>query len=406
MRPRLIVRLPAAPAQAPTWVLTDAQGRPEGSSVSGNAEGMAQAARGREVVALLPGMEVLLTRAVVPTQNRGRLARVVPYALEDQLTADVEKLHFGIGRADTEGAVTAAVVDRDYLRTTLDTLEADGLEVRQAYAETLAVPRHEDAWTLLLDGDGFLLRTGEQTGLAGDMENLELLLDAALQEAGEAAPPRLMVYHPPGRPPTLSASAPEPEFQVVADTTALLAGHLDARTAIALRTGSFASTPARQMLWQRWRVAAVMVLALVLFSTARGWAEQWRLQQEMAGLEARMHATFDSAFPGSGVPAGQEVTVLRNRLERLRGGGSGADTTGMLALLDRAAPVLSGSEGMSIQALGYRGDGLDMEVEAPSLQAMERLQQQLDAAGLSAEVQGARSEADAVRGRLRLETNP
>jgi general secretion pathway protein L len=402
MRPRLIVRQPAA-HQEPTWVLTDSQGRAEGSAVTGNTEGMRQAARGRELVMLLPGVSVLLTQVSVPTQNRSRLGRAVPFALEDQLSADVEQLHFGIGHTGADGATSVAVVDRNALRALLDGLEQDGLEVHQVYPETLALPWQEDSWTLLIEDDGFLLRTGAQSGFAGDTENLALLLEAALAEAGDNAPRSLSVYHPPQCQPPLPESAPSADFHVVADATALLAEHLDGRSAIGLRTGDFASVPARKLLWRRWRAAAVLVLALVVISTARGWAEQWQLQRELNALQTRIHSTFERAFPDSGVPAGQELTVMRNRLERLRSGDDAAAGSDMLALLERAAPVLEANPELSVQVLGYRGGGLDLELRLPSLQAMEQLQSAFARAGLVTEVEGARSDADGVQGRLRLE---
>ncbi len=404
MRPRLIVRLPAEADQPAHWVLTDDQGRAEGSSVQGNPEGMAEAARGREVIALIPGVEVLLTAAIVPTQNRNRVARAVPFALEDQLTAEVDTLHFALGRMDGSGQVAVAVADRERLRAMFDGLRAQDVEARQAFPETLALPLREDAWTLLVDGDRFLLRSGEQSGIAGDTANLALLLEAALAEA--AAPPlNLLVWYVPGSEPELPEGAPAADLQVVADPTALLAEHVDPRRNIALRTGDLAGTAPRQALWRRWRPAAVLALILVLVGTGRGWAERWQLERELAGLESRIGASFRDAFPDGRVPSGQQATVMRSRLTRLREGGGGGEI-GMLMLLDRAAPALSATGDLTLEAIGYRAGGLDLELRTESLQTIETLEQRLGGRGLRVEVEQARAEGERVRGRLRVEAAP
>lgn len=406
MRPGLIVRLPATAELPVSWVLTDSAGRAEGAAVSGNPEAMAQASRGREVIALLPATAVLFARVTVPTRNRARLLQAIPFALEDQLSEDIERLHFAAGPHGSDGSVDVAVTSRDTLDAAIQYLTEQQVEANQIHSELQSLPCQEGGWSLLVESSHFLLRTGPRAGYAGDTENLSVMLEGALEEAAERPPEHLDVYCTPAFEPSLPASMPAPEWHVIADVTALLGENLDRASAIGLRTGAFAPIGSNRDRWRHWRLPAALVVVLLLLGAGRGWLEQFQLTRELQALESRVDQTFREVFPDSAIPPSQQASVMRTRLQRLEGGTDGPSREGLLELLAQTTRALTESGDITIDALGYRGGGLELELSAASLQDIERLQQQLSGTGLRADVQGGQSRGDRVRSRLRVEAVP
>ena len=85
-----------------TWTVLDEYGRPRGAESTGTLPDAAAAANNRRVVALLPGIDVLLLKTRLPVKGRSRQLKMVPFSLEEGLAADIDSLHFAIGDADGE----------------------------------------------------------------------------------------------------------------------------------------------------------------------------------------------------------------------------------------------------------------------------------------------------------------
>src|SRR5688500_4938727 len=99
----LVVRLhaaAAAPGVGAEWIVMDGTGARRSNVQSGPLELASAAAAGRKVVVLVPGTDALLAEPVLPVKSGAKLAQVVPFALEEHLAADVEHLHFAVGKRD------------------------------------------------------------------------------------------------------------------------------------------------------------------------------------------------------------------------------------------------------------------------------------------------------------------
>lgn len=55
-------------------------------------------ATGKEIIILVPAEDVLLTIVQLPDMSKTRLLEALPFALEDQLIADIDTLHIAHGK--------------------------------------------------------------------------------------------------------------------------------------------------------------------------------------------------------------------------------------------------------------------------------------------------------------------
>jgi general secretion pathway protein L len=397
----LLIRFAPDDLETVTWLRVAADGRPAGELQVGLVEQAAADAEGCRVVVLVPGTDVTLTEARVPTQSRQRVYRAVPFALEDQLADEIETLHFVVGPRADSGLYPVAVVRRECMDAWLAALTAANLQPQLMLPDTLAVPRSGDAWSLLLDADVALLRSGPWSGFAMETELLPALLQLA--SGGEETPRVLHCYTCTPARAGFPATIRMVDEGCEEDVMQVLASGVAGSEAINLLQGSYSRSEQLSRLWKPWRATAALLLVGVILHMAQLGTEYYRLDKARATLAAEIEQVYRAAFPDARKVVNPQAQMKQKltALRRLQGKGS-AD---FLTLLAQAGGVLHLEKGVDINGVSFRDGRLDVEVLATDLQTLDRLKQQLVArGGLSVEIQSATASAGSkVQGRLRIQ---
>lgn len=440
MRKQLFIQLSAQQAEPlasdsdaatmpASWVLRDDE-RPTGALFHGNLQEAAAQAAGARVSVLVPGADVLLAQVELPAMKAQRLARAVPFALEEQLIDDVDDLHVAIGQRDAKGRVANAVVSRTKLEAWLAQLKAVGLQADVMTPEMFGL--HWDAtdvagaghWSMLIDGQAGLLRTGAQTGLAFEADSLLVAMQACIDEAGDTLPVSLRLticsdaddkngfadsdeHH------ALSALCDEhgidlslasPSEARNAPQGALLAmlvQGFDERHAINLLQGDFSRKQQFEKMLRPWRPALMLAGLWLVFQASMFVVEYSRLSTQNSELKEQIEMVYRDAFPQSRNIVNPKVQMQRG-LEKLRGGGGQHD--GLLPLLAQTGAVLKATPGASLRTLRYKSNKLDLDVNMPDLQSLDKLKQRLtNEAKLKVEIVSASSRDGKVESRLSLQ---
>src|SRR6478736_3176252 len=117
----LLLRIPATDEEPVSWAVADAQGQLLSMPSQDTGGGLHTMATGRKVAFLVPAGEVSFFQAMLPSGNEARLLQLAPFALEDQLSQDIDSLHFAVGpREPGTGTVPVAVTERANMRQWLD----------------------------------------------------------------------------------------------------------------------------------------------------------------------------------------------------------------------------------------------------------------------------------------------
>lgn len=393
----LLIHLqPGQPDQACWLALTP--GQPPGRVAHGLLAEAAQAATGRAVVLLVPGEEVLLTEVTLRVRNSAKLRKAVPYALEDALAGDLEHLHFALGQRQGE-RTPVAVVDRERMEVWLGRLAELDIVPHHMLPDVLCLPWQEGEWSMLLDARRALVRTGPVSGFATERDILLPLLLAALE--GDEGPAALRVWSCGKDWPALKVlRRPLMSERCEGEPLAVLAEGFQPRPPLDLLQGEFSTrADLRERLWP-WRWAAGLAVLWLAVTLGQQWLHARRLQAELDAVNAETRRVFQRSFP--------EIKQFRDarkqmarRLNALRGSQKQGETD-FLTLLARASEVLGRARGVQIDALNFHDGRLDLRLRAPSLSALERLQQQLQGAGLVAELRGADAGPKGATGQLRL----
>lgn len=393
---------------------------PEGALLSpprrGTLADAAPLAAGRCVVVLVPGAEVVQLEPELPALPAARLLAAAPFAVEDSVAADVDSLHFAVGRRGDDGRTPVALIDRAALEALLATLRAAGLEPDAVHADSALIAGQPGHLVLLLDGATVHACRPGARALSLPSRPLAAAVDLALQGAAAvadgadpAAALGLLLLVDAAEWPRASADveALRPRFaalrvqQLGDGALPWLASQLAAATPVNLLQGSLAPRRRSGVAWRQWRLAAVLaVAALVLHLGGQG----WQLQQ-LAGRERELDAALLEAMaPLQGsLPQGASTRDARRALESLlarsRAGGGG---DALLPALAAFAAARVATPGAQLESVGYDGKDVELRIRAPDARSLEALGTALRAGGWRAEVLGGAGSATGYEGRIRL----
>src|SRR5579862_9958989 len=154
----LLLRLPPPGQEDTEWLSIDETGKPTTAKQRGPLSLAAAVARSAKVVVLAPASHILLAEPELPPGSGVKLARAVPFALEEQLTEDVDDLCFSIGRRRPGGRSPVAVVSRVTLQGWIAQLAAAGIDPVAIYPDISLVPDNPGHTVLWLEGPRLTVR--------------------------------------------------------------------------------------------------------------------------------------------------------------------------------------------------------------------------------------------------------
>jgi general secretion pathway protein L len=402
MRNTLLLRKDPANAAAWCWLSLDNEGRPQGSIYTGTLADAASEASGQRVVVLVSGAAGLLTRVSIPVRGRQRLLRAVPYALEEQLSEEVDNLHFAVGTTQEDGAWPVAVFSKQFMDSlTADFLEA-GLDVQQVIPEILALPNNGEETSVLVENDVALVRTGKSSGFAVDSDNLGIMLAARMkdEEAG-LQPLHLFVSKDELRPDMAEYVGETLVEPFAGDPLNVFARGLE-NGSINLLQGAYSRSGDWATLLRPWRATAALLLAGIILSNVVMGIDYFRLSRESEQLHAQIEKTFREALPEIQRIVNPRIQMQQrlDALQRRQGTGGG-----FLSLLGQSGSVLKGMQGVQVSGATFRAGRLDVDLTVSNLQLLDELKQALMKSGrLSVEIQSATTGQDQrVQSRLRIQ---
>ncbi len=398
----LLLRLPRASQQHPTWLVAGAGAEP--SPESGPLQLAATRAAGRRVIVLVPGAEVLLTQAQLPPARSGaKLQQLVPYALEEQLAEDIDELHFAIGRRSAT-RTPVAVVARRKMDEWLALLKASRIEPAALYADSELLPANPTQAVALLEGDSVTVRLPSGGVLMLPLEAIGEVLESA--PGADAAARGLILYagsqeweRRSGEVEALRERFEDIQVQLLpGDPLLLFARQLPAACATNLLQGPYAPVSAAASGWRTWRAAAVLLAALVALHLIGKGVELLTLERLNGRLDAAIDQVFHAAMPGT-----EDTEEARRRMElRLKQVRAGEAAGGFLTALGALAQARGTAPGTRLEGVSFTSGVLDLKLSAPSIETLNRLAQALERRGWQARVTSGTPHGSGFEGSIRM----
>ena len=410
----ILLRLPAPGQEDTEWLGIDAAGVPSEARARGPLSLAAAVARSAKVIVLAPATQILLAEPQLPPGSGIKLARAVPFALEEQLTEDVDLLVFALGKR-RPGGTPVAVVSRELLQGWLGQLAAVGIDPAALYADISLMPQNPGQTVLWLEKERLSVRRPGALPFAVELAPVtEALIVAGVIADPFAADPASHIAQSAVLYVTredwitvqdefehLSNQFISLNIQLLPDgPLPWLARGLDA-DAVNLLQGEFARRSPTGARWQRWRTAAALAAALLVVHVA---AESFQLRQarhETAALDEEIKNVFSSAMPA--VEMQDPRRQMQARLERIRHSASGPQY--FLRTLQSLSGAIGATPRTTIDAMSYRENTLELKVSAPSLAALSQISQALGKDGLVAEIRSSTPVGAGIEAQMQIRTS-
>lgn len=419
MKQQLVIQLSAARIDADStvdWHLFGAGGgleRGGRGALSKLRDELGAALAECQTVVLVPGELVFLTSAHIPTRQVRQIKQALPYMVEELIADNIEDVHLAIPEIHPgeEHELPVGVVQHHLLIDWLDQLYQHGITADVLCPDTLAVPWRQGSQSFFALADRVICRDGAYRGQViarGQFDNYLQLLKQEHAERELGAPLRHLVYC--GAENIEAGQAICAAVQTVVDLEATLTEYAEASAEVVavnaaqhadellnLLQGGYKVQRRGQSERQWARVAAVAGIGLVLYCAIAGASGAWFAWQADK-VEAQTFSLYRELFPGE-----RRVVSPKKQMQAHLGGSGIAAGASPLPLLAKAALGLRGND-LRIDELHYRRqrNDLQLQLQTPTLEALDQIKNQLGGVGLSVEINSASQQGASAVGRLNI----
>ncbi len=411
----LVIRMPedlSAPAQ---WTVIDEAGTRIGHVGEGALTEAANSAVQRDVLVLVPGTQVVTTRAELPVKSPSKMLQIAPFALEEQMAGDVTRMHFAVGTRNDDGEVEVMAVRRDRMEDWVEALEEAGLGSARIAPESVGMPAAEGGYSVLLGALESAVRDAD--GVTCYLENdtlvdaLDLLTEPPEDENDEATAtpegahaPVVVFFESSDEHGELlehiKERMPQTDFRrLPAGALARLAAEAIGRKPPTLRQGDFAPRGNLERMWAPWRTAASLAAVLLFAAVAFKAGEVISYDKRNKALRGQINTLYTEKVPGANANEADPVGDVRRRLG---GGAEGSVSSDFLDGLSVVAGALKGDK-TYLEAINFTNGTMSLEVMAPDVSTLDTLRIAIGGAnGWSADLTQTREKDKQVEGRLQI----
>lgn len=345
---------------------------------------------------IVPGEPVVLLDASLPGTHQARLRQAMPFAVEDQLAEEIDHYHFSLGERIDSSHHQVAATTRSRMSDWQDQISDLDLPIRLVQPDMLCLPEPDQSISMAIEGKRVLVRSSRTRGFVMGLD--EALIVCAMQ----AAHPEVQLY-PVGqseqtetscRLMTAALSAAGQSVQMAQPSSSMVALFAHARgrpSRLNLMTGSMTQTPERLhkglRLWA-WSAAGLLLAAALVFGDR--WMTLSRQQDALEQVRQEQLAIINSSFPEL-----TEVRFPREQMQQAFEARRGADAgESFLSMLSLVGPSLAEDRTLTLTGVSFRQQQLVLNLTAPDLASIDRLQQSLEAIGtLAVEIDSAVSQS-------------
>ncbi len=397
-----------------SWIAVDDTGARQSPPVTGSLAEAAGDAGERQVIVLLPAVDVLTVTVDLPARG-AKLLAALPFALEDRLADDVEDLHFAPGRRLPNGRLPVAITSHQRMRDWLDRLAAAGIRPSRMVAENQGLAIIPNTMSLLVSGNRLMFNDGVDTEFAVEaLAPLELVAASGATQTesaeDEQPPPRhLLVYCEPADEErfqsdweTLRQELDGVDVNLLPDgALPRLAVTVASGAGVNLLTGPYGEKDEMSKLLRPWRYAAMLLVGLFLAGLVGKGVDYYRLLGEEAALKAQFTTEYREIRPGDAREVVDPVGTVRS-LQRSLGGPAGAAPV-FLPSLQQLSRALSQNRTAEIEQISYRAGVVNVSLTAPDVTTLDRIQQLVsESVRFKAEIKSTVQDGDRINSRIEI----
>ena len=415
----LVIRLGKHPDEEVAWIAADTGGARRSDPETGSLLEAQAATADRDVIVLVPSAEVLTTSVDLPVRGGAKLLAALPFALEEYLADDIDKLHFAAGPKRQSGRTPISVVSHERISEWIESLSAAGIQASSIVADSYGLARIPGTVSMLLADKQVFLNDGDDTEIVmEDVSPAEALAAIGLLDGGEVpagedapattAPRHLLVY---------CEEADEERFQrdwiaireeLESVDVKLLADGALPRLAVTVATGAgvnllqgiYGVKKEYSGMFRPWKYAAMLLLAFGVLGLIGKATDLFLLLREEARLKEQFNAEYQVVLPGA--PETDDPARVIQSLKRRAG--ATTLTPVFLQSMQQLSRAIQQNREARIEVISYRNGVVDIRLTAPDVATLASIEELVGESGrFAANIQSTNVEGDRVQGRIQIQ---
>jgi general secretion pathway protein L len=405
----LVIRLGDDPAQSAEWIAVDSNGTRRASPVKGPLSEATKDVGDRAVIALVPAASVLSLSVKIPIKSGARLRAALPFAFEEQLADDVENLHFAAGVRGDNGQLPVSVVSLDQMTKWSDTLAAAGIIADKMIPENHGLARIPGTFSMLAAEDQIMFNDGaENEFVMQGVKPSDALAVAGVFDDADSTSGHLLVYCDQESDQRFDHDWNALRNELASLDVNLLPDGVLPRLAVTaaagrginLLQGAYGAKTNYGTVFEPWKYAAVLLLALGIVGFGGKVVDYYRLAQEQAALQEQFTAEYRLIRPGDNQDIADPVRIL-DTIRRSTGAPSSTEV--FLPSLAQLSLALQQNTAAEIEAISYRAGVVDVRLTAPDVATLDNIQKVVSNSGrFNASIQSTDQVADKVSSRIQI----
>jgi general secretion pathway protein L len=384
MRETVLIRATALDSKQVEWTFVSS--RKSRHASSGKFADLAKACQFRRVVLLIPGDQVLLTQSSVPTRNRQKLLKALPFTLEENLIEDIDKLHFAIADTRSHTSQAVAVINKQTLQDWIRLFKENSIKLDAIIPDILAVPLFK-GWTILNTPQTCLVRTGKFSGFFTEPENLNTLLEREFESIDIDRPKQLLLIEDTRAEaiPVLQEFAQRHHIQLKKEVLgkpliSLFGDHIDSGSSINLLQAQYNPQQRKKGQIKLWYPAIASVAACLIALITLGTLRYVSMKTEYDKLHREKVSLFKQVFPRAKREIGMRAR-LRARLNQL-GKNQDSQQVEFLSLFGAAGDAIKNVPEFEMKSANFNNGKLIIHFTIDDTSKIDRIVNQLKRSGI------------------------
>jgi general secretion pathway protein L len=379
---RVIIYIYSLEPTVVSWVIIDKDNHIQETVIRGDIKELENKTNQSVVYVIIPGEEVLLTQAELPSLSNEKALRVISYAVEDKLIDDIEKLHFSIG-PKVNALTPVAIISHQKIQSYLNALLSWGITPQMMFPATLALPWIHDTWSIYCNDSISTVRLSAFEGFACDTSNLSLLLESQWLKSLNK-PEKIDIENNSLVSVPFSGGPVKEVFFDEKHSLENIAIFLEKNPYINLLEGNYRSKKTSIESKKIWKWAGISAAAWFFTVLCSQFISLFMLYQANHHYEKQIQLIYYHQFPTA-----TDLIAPRERMESALKKASSAQTNDFLILLGLLSKGLLNTPEVHLQAMNYQDNRLTITTSAISFDALDNLMRSLQKDGLQVKQQNA-----------------
>jgi general secretion pathway protein L len=362
---------------------------------------------------VLPGCRVNTRQLEYTEKEKKHLRNLLPFQLEESVIGDIDDLHFALG-APTNGKVTVAFADKQWLENIFAELAELGIEVTRCWSASSLLPmttggeaiveENTENWFIGSYRNQVHLRYTSSLGFSVSLQHASIALQMLLSARNSERPLPNLYLRAENKTDLASLIKIIPASLHPQIKHHLLANEWDLDfnpQAIDLCQGDFSQKLPIDRWWKLWQSVGIFAGICVLVYLAMLMVDIQQLKKDNMVVRKQIETTARTVAPASKQDPEKQLAALLQQSKPV------AQSVRVVELLSLVLPQIAAAPSVSIKAINFTNDTneLNINIQADSFSAFDNLSQAIRNQGLNAEILSANVQGNVQSARLKISKN-